>query len=1248
MRIGIGLVRDSIETRGLLAALVSLFIAGIALPQVPDWENEQIIGRNKEPARATALPYPDRRGAIKATREASPFHQNLNGTWKFHWAADPSQRPADFHRDNFDVSSWDDLPVPSNWQMHGYGVPVYTNIKYPFQSDPPRVMGEPPKQFTNFAERNPVGSYRREFTVPETWNGRQVFLQFNGVDSAFYLWVNGQQIGYSQDSRTPAVFNITRSLRPGSNSLAVEVYRYSDGSYLEDQDFWRLSGIFRDVYLWSTDELQVRDLFVHTDLDADYADAELSVDVEVRNFSDADHRFSVECELLDPTGETVAKFDADSSVAGVDSTALTLKQFIASPRKWSAETPNLYRLLLTLRNADGEVKEVTTCRVGFREVEIKDGLLHVNGKPVYMKGVNRHEHDPDTGHTISVDSMINDIRLMKQFNINAVRTSHYPCDPQWYELCDEFGLYVIDESNIESHGMGYGKESLAKDPDWKKAHLERTRRMVERDKNHPSIITWSLGNEAGNGVNFFATYDWIKQRDPSRPVQYERAEFEDRNTDIRCPMYATIDRIVNYAEQDPDRPLILCEYAHAMGNSVGNLQDYWDAIESYDHLQGGFIWDWVDQGIRKEVPTGRKITDQQRPDLSAMAMGDVDDQNGVVGYAVVDTDPALELTADLTLEAVILGNHADSYCPLISKGDHQYLLRLDGAGVNFTIHSGKWQSVKVSYAKANLDDKLNRITATYDGTQMCLYINGKRVAQGPASGRIDESIHQVNIGRNSEISDRVASVPIREARIYNRALSAEEIASGHDQTRTGLVLDLDLRKADSERTPIGGQDSFFAYGGDFGDQPNDGNFCMNGLVHADRSANPHLWEVKKVYQNIKVHPVDLVKGKVRIENKYRFTDLAEFAGVLTLHCNGELIESQPFETKLAPMSSAEVAFTLPEPGDLKGDCWLTVSFHTREETSWAPRGHRVAWDQFSLTPYEPLPLPPRVNPGAPTADLLPGDHLRVVAGDVQATFDVNTGALISIRKGDRELLSQALVPNFWKVPNDNQYRNQYLNRLGPWRTAAARRTEIEMKTELVNDAIVIDVKSQLPVGSSSYDLRYTISPDGSIHVKADYRPGKKSVPLLPRFGMQLAVPKPINAVHWYGRGPHETYWDRKTGGEIGVFESTVDEMVFPYARPQDTGNRCDVRWIALTDESGHGLKIIGDQPLSVSAWPFTMTDVEQASHPYDLPRREFNTISIDWKLHGLGGDNSWGAKTHPQYTLPGNQPYSYGFTILAL
>ncbi|MFQ6038194.1 MAG: glycoside hydrolase family 2 TIM barrel-domain containing protein, partial [Candidatus Aminicenantales bacterium] len=587
--------------------LVFLGMAGVIAslrPDVspPDWENPRVIGRNKQPPHSTLIPYKERGKAIAGDRFASAFFLSLNGRWKFRWSPAPAERPKGFEDPGFDASSWEDIPVPGNWQVQGYGVPRYLNSDYVFPKNPPHIPHD----------ANPVGCYRRTFRIPETWSHREVFLHFDGVDSAFYVWVNGRMVGYSQGSRTPAEFRITETLHPGENTLAVEVYRFSDGSYLECQDYWRLSGIFRNVYLFSAPSTHIRDFEVVGNLDDDDKDAVLSVTAWVHNYGQqAVWHPVVELSLLDPEKQPVGSeilASAETPYIAPDAeSVLTMKAGVPDPLKWSAEKPHLYTVLLTLKDRSGEVLEFESCAFGFREVTVRNGQLLLNGKPILIKGVNRHEHDPDTGHFVTQASMIRDIRLMKQHNITTVRTSHYPNDPEWYELCDRYGLYVIDEANIESHGMGYRpEETLANRPEWEKAHLGRIIRMVERDKNHPCVIIWSMGNEAGDGTTFEAASRWIHKRDPSRPVHYERAELRP-HTDIYCPMYARIPHLIRYASHPQSRPLILCEYAHAMGNSVGNLQDYWDIIEQYETLQGGSIWDWVDQGLRKKTADGREF-----------------------------------------------------------------------------------------------------------------------------------------------------------------------------------------------------------------------------------------------------------------------------------------------------------------------------------------------------------------------------------------------------------------------------------------------------------------------------------------------------------------------------------------------------------------------------------------------------------------------------------------------------------------
>lgn len=564
-----------------------------------DLENPTMFNRNKDEPHAILIPHADYLAIKWNNPKDSPFYKSLNGTWKFHWVKKPVDRPKNFFQSDYDVSAWDDIPVPSNWELQGYGIPIYVDESYAWSNkpDPPNVPHD----------WNPVGSYKRKFSIPDDWNGRQVFLHFGAVKSAMYVWINGQKVGYSQGAKTPAEWNITSYLVNGENDLAVEVYRWSDGSFLECQDFWRISGIERDVYLFSTPNLHVRDFFALATLDDKYEDGNLTVTADIINYTPKQKPKGYYLEIMFGDEEQNLIYKEEKEIFFKQGKSrIVFDRVIKNPAKWSAETPNLYIMALHIRDNDKNLVEVVGCKVGFRKTEIRNGQLLLNGKAILLKGVNRHEHDQYTGHVISEESMLEDIRLFKQNNINAVRTSHYPNDPMWYDLCDKYGIYVIDEANIESHGMGYGERSLAKDPAWKEAHLDRVKRMVERDKNHPSVIIWSMGNEAGNGINFTACYEWIHDRDNSRPVHYERALLGP-NTDIYCPMYAGIERLEKYASEKQERPLILCEYAHAMGNSTGNLQDYWDVIKKYDHLQGGFIWDWVDQGLVKKNEKGEEF-----------------------------------------------------------------------------------------------------------------------------------------------------------------------------------------------------------------------------------------------------------------------------------------------------------------------------------------------------------------------------------------------------------------------------------------------------------------------------------------------------------------------------------------------------------------------------------------------------------------------------------------------------------------
>jgi beta-galactosidase len=565
--------------------------------EIRDWENPAMVQQNRLSPTATLYSYSSEEKALEADILSNPAYKSLDGSWKFNWVKSPDQRPYWFFKDDYDVRDWNEIDVPSNWERHGYGLPIYLDVGFGFESNPPFIHHN----------WNPVGSYKRWFSIPAGWNDKDVILQFGAVSSAFYLWVNEELVGYSQGSKTPAEFDVTDFVKSGKNSISVEVYRWCDGSYIEDQDMWRLSGLSRSVQIYSRPKSRIADYKVKAGLDSEYIDGTLDLEVDIKGDDKSDaasENLTLKVSLLK---DGVKVYDEEQ---GIINNKLRFRSRFEQIKSWSSENPELYDLLISLNNADGTCIESISSKIGFREVEIKDSQLLINGKYVYLKGVNYHEHHDVNGHVVDRATMLKDIELMKKNNINAVRTSHYPQPEMWYELCDEYGLYLIDEANIESHGIGYDKDKTLGDlPEWGLAHMDRTVRMVERDKNHPSVIIWSLGNEAGDGNNFLANYKWIKERDNTRPVQYERAEKRtnapEHHTDIWAPMYMRIESIEQYAnDKESYRPLILCEYAHAMGNSVGNLQDYWDVIKRYDLLQGGFIWDWVDQGLLELSESG--------------------------------------------------------------------------------------------------------------------------------------------------------------------------------------------------------------------------------------------------------------------------------------------------------------------------------------------------------------------------------------------------------------------------------------------------------------------------------------------------------------------------------------------------------------------------------------------------------------------------------------------------------------------
>jgi beta-galactosidase len=1030
---------------------LALIAVGADAPLM-DWQNPRLTGVNNQPPHATMVVCPDAKTALKigpvynAERVKSPFYRSLNGDWKYHYATNHAGRVADFWQPGFDDSKWHTIPVPANVEMHGFGVPIYVNIKYPWTwhgvaPNPPFVPEDDPN--------NTVNSYRREFEVPRDWNGRRILLTFDGVNSFFYLWINSEKVGLGKDSRTPVEFDVTKFVKPGKNLIAIENSRWCDGSYLEDQDMWRLSGIFRDVYLWSPPNVHIRDFQVKTELDAQYRNAEWEVSVKVQNTGKTDAVARVEAALFDAKGKPLCapRIELKAPAGGEYEAAVATS--ISNPLKWTAETPNLYKLLLTLKDSAGKTLEVIPVKVGFRKVEIRDGDLLVNGQRILIKGVNRHEFDADRGQAITVEGMERDIQRMKQFNLNADRCCHYPNQPAWYDLCDRYGIYLIDEANIESHGMGYGDKTLAKNPDFADAHLNRTVRMVERDKNHPSVIIWSLGNEAGSGPNFEATSKWIHERDNSRPVHYEGAG--DRPyVDLISPMYPNPSRLAAYASQPQTRPFIMCEYEHAMGNGSGDFQSYWGKIYELPHLQGGFIWDWVDQGLRQP---------QQR-----------------------------------------------------STRDHF-----------------------------------------------------------------------------------VAVKP--------------------------------------------GEKTFWAYGGDFGpkDIASDDNFCCNGLVTPDREPHPGLYEVKHFYQYIHCKLTDAAPRTVEVKNWFDFTNLKDIAaGSWKLKADGKEIQSGKLgDLDIVPRATKQFALPVksfqPQPGV---EYFIELSFALKTDLPWAKVGHEIAWDEFKLpdaapaTKFSAEKLPP--------VKWIAGmNEARVVGKNFEIVFNNQTGTMKSWRVDGTELIATPLRPDFWRAQTDNDRGRNNLKSQGVWRDAL--KEGVPRGIALVNDGDHADIQIEVALpkaGGAVWQTTYDIYGSGDVIVTAKFSPAKTDLPKLPRLGMQMTLPAGFERITWLGPGPLETYSDRKDS-RVGVYSGTVDEQFYAdYTEPGETGNKADVRWVALTNKKGIGLLAVGMPLLSVNALHYGTEDLNTGKHAFELPRRDFITLNLDWKQQGVGGDNSWGAWPHEEFLIP--------------
>jgi len=1021
------------------AQLASLRDSLGGAPVPPEIEDPEVFAINKEPAHATLMPYADLGEALAANRHESSFCRSLNGMWKFHWVSWPQARPVDFYKPAYDVSGWDEIPVPSNWQLLGYGTPYYRNLGYTFKRDFPKVMSTPPKNFTAYEERNPVGSYRRDFDVPADWNGRQVFIAFDGVDAGFFLWVNGHKVGYSENSRNVAEFDITKYINPGRNMVAVEVYRYTTGSYVEDQDMWRLSGIFRNVNIWSAPVTHIRDFFIKTNLDDNYINATMDVTAKIKNYGSKPAKASKLLVTVYDGERVVASYSPVNGVPALkpgEEVPVRLSFPVENPEKWTAETPKLYTTVLTLQRGKNVI-EILSARTGFREVEIKGRVFLANGVPIKLKGVNRHENWPDVGHAVTREQMIRDLELIKQGNCNHVRTSHYSDDPLWYELCDEWGVWLVAEANVECHGNS-GK--FDEEPRMKAAIIDRNVANTENFKNHPSVIIWSLGNENGRGgSNFRAAMAAIKEIDGTRPVHYEGFGIGRMNpADIDSRMYTNIPQVETIALTDTayTKPFYMCEYAHAMFNSMGAIGEYNDVFDKYESILGGAIWEWQDQGI--------------------------------------------------------------------------------------------W---------------------------------------------------------NRRDPDRV----------------------------------------------------ILAFGGGFGEFPNDKYFIHKGVVASDRSLKPHYPEMKKAYQWIGITEEDLAAGTIKIKNKYQFISLKDFDASWTLSENGTLIGSGKFtspDLKPGKETSLRIPFEIsdPKPG---AEYFLRISFKLSKDEIWAARGYEIASHQFLLPVKSPVAA--EAKPAGPVTMTQDEKAITLSGNGFSLVFDKESGTFSGMGKNGVNILLPDGGPrlHLWRAPhrNDDMYADRAWTNAGIKELTWTVKEITSARTSPSDVTISVKLTGEGKNGFTvDHDVVYTISGNGVI--KAENSVSSSNPTLVAgRIGVRMFLDRQYDQVEYYGRGPMENYSDRKRGFDVGIYKATVRELMTPYEKPMDAGNHEDVRWVKVMNTSGRGITAeYVSSLLQFTALPYSDEQMDKVEYRVDLPESNATVLCISHLTLGVGS-GSCGPRPQPQYMV---------------
>jgi len=1214
-------------------------------------ENPSVFELNQEEGHVPLVPYLTVNEALVNNRNKALNFLSLNGIWKFHYSDTPEGVHPGFYKENFNDRKWDIINVPSNWEMKGFGDPLFRNVRTPFPPDPPYV----PKEY------NPTGSYRRTFNIPTSWKNKEVFLRMEKTASASFVWINGKEVGYNEGGQEPAEYNITDYIKTGKNTIAVIAFKYSDGYYLEDQDYWRLAGIFDDIWLFAAPKTHIFDWFATTDLDENYRNARLDIAVDVKNYSDVpQNEYMVQTTLFDPDNEVVKVLTSDHfDIVSSLSQTVRFSEEITDPAKWSAEHPNLYTLTFELIDPSEKTTEVISGRIGFKETEIQDQVFCLNGVPVKLNGINSHMQHPVLGHTMNEETIRKDLSLFKQFNINCVRTSHYPPVIRYLELADEYGIYVVDETGDEAHATEY----LSGRSEWEEMYRERSRKMVLRDRNHPCILFWSAGNESGEGENICSVIDEGKKYDPTRYWMYGGNAFAHTCEDIIGPRYPQIHNLITRVYLVPDsvdpRPSFLDEYLAVTGNGGGALDDYWNAFYDHPRSMGGAIWDFVSTGISQKImalkdasPNNVQVNVMGRTKLVNGIEGKGIDLNGHDQWVEVYRDDALEISGNLLTLTLRVYPRALSYSAgtLITKGNYQFgIHQLGNDSLEFYVTTRRKQKVAIALPD-DWEYNWHHVTATYDGKTISVTIDGKEGEKKPASGNILNTPFPVNIGRNVELHGQETSVYICDAiidqvGIFSKNIPVNSLSNPSAEIKNQAALWLDFEE-------ITDKGEFYSYG--IGAR-------TYGSIWPDRRPQPEMWQIKKSGQPVSVKLVSAEKGEVEITNRYLFTNLDELQTEWMLQADGEIIEKGNLNVDLKPQDKTTLIIPFHKPVIREGTEYrLLISFCLKNNTSWAEKGFEVAWEQMDLPWFKPLQSS-EVFSGEVIIVKEEEDKLVLLGKDFVYTFNRNDGLLTSMLVLGKEMLRQGAELNVWRAPLANEtdnwtfrasnikHRTEGLGRMAAteWYSAGLdvlTFNPVDFRWEITpNNKVIINVKNISVLGTRRgafiNNFEYCIDGEGVITLNHSVIPNGQMPSWLPRIGLEWILDKSLCYVEWYGRGPEENYPDRKSGYKIGVYKSTVEEMYEPYLIPQDYGLRTDNRWLRMTDESGTGLEFRGNKLFNFSAHPYSAENLTKALYTYQLQPFNGITFNLDYATSGVG---CTATGVFPEYQV---MPQRYDFVV---